>query len=222
MGRFKNILFLIATILSACNKEETAPAKSFFYEYYPLQKAKVLIYDVDSTAYSDFTNTSTNYKFKLKDSVADVFKDLLGNDVYRVERYKKMNGSNTWVYQKTIARSLSIRAAQETLDNVTYTRLIFPPIVGAKWNGNSRNTLGEAIYEITDFPATTSIGNSQYDSTVVVLQADENNLIREDIASEVYAKNIGLIKKQVRAIDKDINTQKIKNGTIYSMTLQNP
>lgn len=210
-------------MMVSCDKEKIAPPRPFFYKYYPLTNGKVWIYDVDSTAYDDFTGgAATNFKFKIKDSVADNFEDLTGNIIYRVERYKKQNGGNKWIYQKTITRSLSIRAAQETIDNQTFIRLIFPPELGAEWNGNSKNTLGEYIYRITDFPVVTSIGNLDYDSTLVVLQSDENNLIREDIASEVYAKNIGLIKKEVRAIEKKFSSGIITKGFIYSMALQAP
>lgn len=223
MHRLKSITsLLILAVILACNKENIAPPREFSYNYYPLIEGKVNIYDVDSTAYNNFTGATTNFKFKLKDSIANTFNDLTGNLIYRVERYKKQNDSNNWVYQKTITRSLSTRAAQETIDNQTFIRLIFPPELGAQWNGNSKNTLGEYMYRITDFPKTTTIGSIDYDSTIVVLQSDENNLIREDIASEVYAKNIGLIKKEVRAIDKNISTQVITNGFIYSMTLEAP
>lgn len=222
MYRLKFLSFIIISfILLSCTKENNAPARNFYYEYYPLTLKKVLVYTVDSTAYNNFNNSVTNYTFELKDSVASAYVNLTGDSVFRVERYKKEENSAIWAYQKTITRSRSVRIAQETIENQTFTRLIFPPEIYKEWNGNSKNTIGEQFYYISDFPFSTTINNHTFDSTVVVQQIDEVNLIREDIASEIYAKNIGLVQKDVAAIDKDISSGRITHGFMYSMKIKN-
>lgn len=213
------LTFMVMLVLS-CTKEKNAAPKSFQYEYYPLAKTKVWIYDVDSTHYNNFNNSVTNFQFQIKDSIADFFIGLSGDTIFRVERYKKQNNSNTWVFQKSIARSKSIRAAEETLDNQTFVRLIFPPEFGAQWNGNSRNNIGEQSYTITDFEVAKEVNGTSYPSTLTVTQIDENNLIREEFATETYAKEIGLINKEVKAIDKNISNGRITNGFVYSFKLR--
>ncbi|MRX48464.1 hypothetical protein [Pedobacter puniceum] len=213
------LTFMVMLVLS-CTKEKNAAPKSFQYEYYPLAKTKVWVYDVDSTHYNNFNNSVTNFQFQIKDSIADFFIGLSGDTIFRVERYKKQNNSNTWVFQKSIARSKSIRAAEETLDNQTFVRLIFPPEFGAQWNGNSRNNIGEQSYTITDFEVAKEVNGTSYPSTLTVTQIDENNLIREEFATETYAKEIGLINKEVKAIDKNISNGRITNGFVYSFKLR--
>lgn len=213
------LTFMVMLVLS-CTKEKNATPKSFQYEYYPLAKTKVWVYDVDSTHYNNFNNSVTNFQFQIKDSIADFFIGLSGDTIFRVERYKKQNNSNTWVFQKSIARSKSIRAAEETLDNQTFVRLIFPPEFGAQWNGNSRNNIGEQSYTITDFEVAKEVNGTSYPSTLTVTQIDENNLIREEFATETYAKEIGLINKEVKAIDKNISNGRITNGFVYSFKLR--
>ena len=214
--------FAIISILAftACTKENNAPKRSLGFEYYPLAKEKVWIYDVDSTFYDKFYNgRATNYLFQIKDSIADTFTNLVGNTVYRLERYKKSPDSNIWTYQKTFTRSIHLRSAEEQIDNQNFIRFIFPPELGSTWNGNSRNTLEKQDYRIVSFPEMIQIGETNYDSVAVVQQSDENNLIQEDIVSESYAKHIGLIKKEIRQIEKEISSGKIMHGTICIMSL---
>lgn len=222
MYRLNNILLfaLIAILFSSCTKDNNAPIRDFHHEYFPLKLKKVLIYDVDSTFYNEFNNSVTNYKFELKDSVASVFTNLTGDSIFRVERYKKPANSTVWNYQKTITKSRNTRIAQETIDNQTFIRLTFPPEVYKEWNGNSKNTLGDQPYYISDFPFNTTINNNTFDSTIVVQQIDDVNLIQEDIVSEIYAKNIGLVQKDVTAIKKDISSGRIMHGTIYSIKIK--
>ncbi|WP_304068580.1 hypothetical protein [Pedobacter glucosidilyticus] len=221
MKKLGQVILTFLVILSlSCTKEKNAVPKSFQYEYYPLAKSKVWVYDVDSTHYNNFNNSVTNFQFQIKDSIADFFIGLSGDTIFRLERYKKENNSNTWVFQKTIARSKSIRAAEETLDNQTFVRLIFPPEFGAQWNGNSRNNIGEQSYTITDFEVAKEVNGTNYPTTLSITQIDENNLIEEDFAIETYAKDIGLIYKEVKKIEKDISSGRILNGFIYSFKLR--
>jgi hypothetical protein len=218
--RLLSFILFISIIFFACTKENNAPSREFHHDYYPLKLKQVLIYDVDSTFHNNFNGSVTNYKFELKDSVASVFLNLTGDSIFRVERYKKEPAAGNWTYQKTITRNRTLRIGQETIENQTFNRLIFPPEVFKDWNGNSKNTLGEQFYYISDFPFTATVNNQTFDSTIVVQQIDEVNLIREDIASEIYAKNIGLIQKDVTAIDKDISSGRITHGFIYSMKIK--
>ena len=204
----------------ACTKEENAPAIELQSNYYPLKIGSVLIYDVDSTAYSNFTNTSQNFKFEVKDSITNTFQDLSGNVNYRIERFKRTIRFSPWVFQNVFTRSKSLRAAQEFFNNQTFIRLIFPPIKGATWNGNSKNTIGEQAYLIEKDLSALSINSLNFDSAIVVTEIDEKNLIREDVVYSTYAKNVGLVQKEVRAIDKNISTGKITNGFAFTQKIK--
>src|SRR6476646_1703229 len=99
----KRIFFLMAfcsLVWCSCTKENNAPAVDLQTEFYPLKVGSVYVYDVDSTAYSNFTGGNINYKFQLKDSVTDTFLDLTGQTVYRIERYRKNSTSSNWVIQQ--------------------------------------------------------------------------------------------------------------------------
>lgn len=217
---FKQILLLLSLtilLIYSCNKETTLPALEINYNYYPLKEKSVLIYDVDSTAFSDFNNSEVLFQFQLKDTTTNKYLDAQGDTTYRIERYKKTN--NTWVFQKIINRKLLKNRAEEIMDNRRYVRLIFPQRLDVSWNGNLYNDLDEWRYHFLEINQPAVINNISLDSTIVIEQYNEVNLIREDVYNEVYAKNIGLVIKHIKAVDKDINSGRIKKGYEFNMRI---
>ena len=217
MHKIKIFSFLFLMIgLSACKKDSLAPAVDFKYNYYPLSLNKVLIYDVDSTAYSIFFTAPRNFKFQIKDSVADTFKDDNNRQVFRIERYKKIAG--VWKYHKTISRLITTRSAEEGLDNKTYVRMVFPAVIDTYWNVNSKNTLKYQETYINDVFDNISINNLNFTS-VLQTRSENKNLIEENVETNIYAPDVGLISSDVRAVDLKIETGKITNGYEYTMKI---
>lgn len=194
------------------------PAPDLGLNYFPLKLNGATIYDVDSVVYSDFTNTITTFQFLIKDSVAKQMIDSQGNEAYTIERYKKTS-TQDWTFQKVISRKIVNNRAEEFIDNHRYVRLVFPMTLESTWNGNLYNNLDPWPHKVIEINQPLTIGTLRLDSTVTINQYEEINLIREDIYSETYAKNIGLVKKEVKAVDKDISSQKIKRGYRYTMQL---
>lgn len=202
-------------VIFSCNKSENAPTPDMGFAYFPLKLKSVIVYDVDSTVYSDFNNSVTTFNFKLKDSVANTFIDAQGNNSYRIERYKK-TGTQDWVFQKVIAKKIVNNRAEEYLDNTRYVKLVFPPTLLSKWNGNAYNTIGDWTYEISDLDVPLTVAAQTLDSTLTT-KYEEINALTEDVNLETYAKNIGLVKKEVRAVIKNISSGQIRRGYAYRM-----
>lgn len=215
MVKVLGFLFLMFAIVS-CNKDNPSP--DFKYNFYPLNLKKILIYNVDSTAVSSFAGTKTNFKFQIKDSVADIYTDATNRTAYRIERYKKQTNESVWKFQKIISRVLNTRNAEETIDNKTFVRLVFPPEIGTSWNGNSKNDFIEKEFSITEMYDTFLLKNLAFNNTLVT-HFEEVNLIREDKETHTYAQGVGLIASDVRAVDVDISNQKVTNGFFYTMEL---
>ncbi len=215
MFKVLGFLFLMFVIIS-CNKDNPSP--DFKYNFYPLALKKVLIYEVDSTDINSFNKTTKNFKFQIKDSIADTYIDATNRTAYRIERYKKQANETVWRFQKIISRVLNTRNAEETIDNKTYIRLVFPPEIGTSWNGNSKNDFIEKEFSITEMYDTFSLKNLAFKNTLIT-HFEEVNLIREDKESHTYAQGVGLIASDVRAVDVDISNQKITNGFFYTMQL---
>ena len=188
------------------------------YNYFPLNVGAEVIYNVDSTVYNNFNNSTTNYIFQLKDITTNKFIDAQGNEAFRIERFKKTD-TDDWFFQKVIVRKIISNRAEEVLDNKRYVRLVFPPTLQSTWNGNLYNDLGAWPHEVKDLDVPLTIAANNLDSTIAIQQYNEVNLIREDIYDETYAKNIGLVVKEVKAVDKNINTGVITRGYKYKMEL---
>lgn len=214
LGTFSLLLFFFS-----CGKNETLPPIQLYLDYYPLKLHSSIVYAVDSTHYNEFNHTTVNYLFELKDTVVSVLDEEEDRHTVRIERYKRESGGS-WKFQKTITRTITSLRGEELIDNQRFVRLVFPPREGKTWNGNTYNNLGEQDYEILEADQPAVINGIALDSTVTIKQIDEINLIREDVVSEVYAKGIGLVQKDVRALDKDISSGIIRNGYVYSMTIK--
>lgn len=217
-SRFYLVILLGCLGVLGCNKSENVPRPDMALNYFPLEEGRVVIYNVDSTVYNNFNNTITNYLFQLKDTVTNKFTDAQGNETYRLERYKK-TATQDWFFQKVITRKIINNRAEEFIDNKRYVRLVFPPTLQSTWNGNVYNDLGDWRHEVKDLDVPLKIGTHQLDSTISIHQYNEVNLIREDIYDETYAKNIGLVVKEVKAVDKNISTGVITKGFKYKMQL---
>ena len=213
-----NYLSIALLLILSCDKAENLPNPDMGLNYFPLKVNSYTIYDVDSTVYSDFTNTITEFKFLIKDSIINQFTDAQGNTAFRIERFKKTT-TQDWTFQKVIAKKIINNRAEEFIDNTRYVRLVFPATLESTWNGNLYNSLDEWKHQVKSIEASATIGTLKLDSTISIQQHSEINLIREDIYTESYAKNIGLVKKEVKAVDKDISTGKIKRGYRYTMLL---
>lgn len=217
-NKYYIVLIILLFVFFACTKRETVSAPDFQLSYFPLKLNSRIIYQVDSTVYNDFSNTSTVYNFEIKDTVVSALEES-GRKGFIINRYKRISGQ-VWAYQKSLTRSIVAQRAEEFIDNVRYVRFTFPPFTGKTWNGNTYNNLGEQTYKLTDLYSSQNVNGIALDSTATVKEIDETNLIREDYAVAVYAKNVGLVKREVRALDKDINTGKIKKGFKYLMQLK--
>ena len=61
-----------------------------------------------------------------------------------------------------------------------------------------------------------SISGKTYDSTLTVVQKDENFLTEESIQQEVFARNIGLVYKKYKVVKKHFNPSNPDHDSIVS------
>ncbi|MEM7375140.1 MAG: hypothetical protein AAF587_41485 [Bacteroidota bacterium] len=96
--------------------------------------------------------------------------------------------------------------AERIEENDRILILKFPVSTGISWNGNLFNDrqVGTGIFEYGDTDTTVVIQGMSFDNCVMVIHsADTNNLINNRFAYEIYAPEIGLIKKYDKTIVND-------------------
>ncbi len=201
------VLVLLFALLNSCKKDiPLSPLSVNNKNYYPLEKGRYWVYQVDSFYYNDFTSSIDTFSFELKEYIESEIKDDKGNTSYRLERYYRNNSTENWQLKRVWQASFSKNSAIKSEENIRFVKLLFPIKQNLKWNGNAYNTLGEQNFEYTDVHKKISLGTLDFDSVCTVLQMADTSLISIDYHSEQYAANVGLVKKRKMSLQDTRST----------------
>lgn len=205
-------MFLSAYLFS-CKKEKSA-APDLGYNFYPKNIGHYIEYEVDSIVYNDFTNTVDTTRYLLKELIESEFENAAELPSFKIVRYKRPNENSNWQLSDVwfgIKNKTEIVRAEE---NIRFVKMIFPVKNGSRWNGNKYNTLEPQNYEYKNKDMAFTVNSKNFDSTVIVKQLENINLIEQQESKEVYARNIGLIYKEMIDVKTEINGT-IKSGYRY-------
>lgn len=201
---FSISFFAFILILHSCKKDKDSISNiDFGKDYFPIKVGVYIVYDVDSTAYNEITHIPTTYKYRLKEIIKQAFTNDENTTSYRLERYIKYYDSTKsydqipWQIKDVwtiVPYSNSIEKIEE---NIRYVKLVFPVKQGTQWNGNAKNTLGEKIYSYEYVDNSESINNIHFDKVLKVKQYEFRSLIQYQNEYEKYAKNVGLVYKEM-------------------------
>lgn len=234
---FWNILIICFFVIIgfACKKKTESPP-DVGYDYAPTAIGKYIVYDVDSTVYDDFFHDTTNTKYRIKEKLEEIYVDNQGRNSIKLIRYiKKYNPSisydnmsweikDVWNYTKT---NTTLEVVEE---DVRLTKLAFPVMVDVTWNGNANNTIGDWEYKYDYVDKKEMINETTFDNVLLVVQRnDKNNAIHREYFIEKYAKNVGLVYREIKDLYSNIVTlnpngsikpveQRIQKGVIYKLT----
>lgn len=223
ISRFVFILFsLIALLfLSGCDKE-TLLIPSTTYNYFPTEKGKWVEYTVDSTYHSENDNNNDDsvysYHFEIREEIDSSFVDGAGRINQVIKRYRRIDSLNNWSLSNVWTQSLSSSIAYRTEDNITFHKLSFPINSTITWNGNDANTFVEEIYYYDYFHQPATYNSLIFDSTISIIQIDENNYVEKMYGHEVYATGVGLIFKERDELGKQNGI--VVKGLEYKMQVK--
>lgn len=213
------IILGIMAILGGCSEEQADPSE-MFYSYFPDTVGHFVIYSVDSLVYDDFTGQVLQFEYEVKELIESRLTDGEGKESLRLERYIRPDESSPWEIKDVWQARVLPDRAEKTEENITFIKLVFPPKLGSRWNGNAYNTLPRQEYRIIEAHKPYLITPSlSFDSTVTVLQNEFITLISEELQEEKYAKDIGLVFKRYRKVDKEPDGT-IVRGVDYSYQIK--
>jgi hypothetical protein len=230
MRKLLPILFAaLAVFVYSCKKDKRIIPTQASYNYFPTEYGRYVVYNVDSTVHRTDDNQNDDsvsyYHFQLKDVIDSSFTDLEGHVRQVVLRYYK-DSTMDWTLRNVWSQLLTSSGAYRYEDNVTYHKLAFPLSSSIRWNGNDMNTLEEEEYEYEDIHVWTELTSLsydsvsttvQFDSTIVVLQIDDLNVIERTYGQEIYAENVGMVFHQRDELKLN-GVGNISEGTEYKMT----
>ena len=180
------------------------------YNYFPNQAGKYVVYDVDSFYYANSTTIDT-FKFQLKEKIQSIYPDNQNRPTIRLERYIKHYNpavpysAMSWSLRNVWAENRTVTTAEKVEENVRFIKLNFPVKKGKSWNGNIQNTNSEIDYKYSFADLTKNIAGITFDSTLEVEQQNHLDLISQQYYIEQYAKNAGLVYKEVIDVQSQPN-----------------
>ena len=207
---FSGLLFLIGCDSEVQKSVDIGP------DYFPLQKGVYQIYKIEEIIHSGSVQPET-LRYELRAEITDSFPSVEGNYTYVMHRKKRDKADtawrsfDTWSVRKTdrecivtegnypyLRPSGVIDQLLVTNGNTPYLKLALPLRTGNKWNGNKYNNLNEDEYEIVSLNEPLAAGDMIFGKTLMIKQEDNDDFVSFlDQRKEVYARQVGLISKEV-------------------------
>lgn len=215
--RFAGFAFIILLLVS-CKKENTTFTTTSVDAYFPLRIGKLIIYDLDSTVFTNFNQTETVRHYQAQYKVQDSTTDNLGREGYTIYRYLRSDSTQNWTMDNVFTVFPADNLVECIQDNLRFIKLAAPVDNGFSWKGNSYLAFDpyrsyvfanpafmedwEYTYEDVNKPLT--VGTQTFDSTVTVLEVADSTgdpkvpgteYAEKTYSIEKYAKGVGLIYK---------------------------
>lgn len=249
------LFFCTAFVIAACGKREVLPPidldteAAAQYAYFPLKIGQSHIYQVDSVTY-DFANGGISRRATTtfaKEVITDTLRDNTGALRYVIERYERADAALPWVLVAAETAQNTDNQIIRTENNLRFLKLIFPMDRRSEWDGNRWIDPDREIaiadermrpfanwrYEVDSIDIKSKIGKFSFDSTLVITEVDETNVVEQRFSRAWYAKGIGLVRREQRILDSQYCnktpapadcatkpwTEKAERGYILTQTL---
>lgn len=223
MKHFSKYLLGLSILAISCTSGEFKPIDKGF-DYFPLKTGFYQVYRVNSITYSGLTEPET-LAYELMARVTDSFPNPEGNHTYVISRFKRPNASSPWLNLDTWSARVTGREAIVNEGNVPFVKLFFPVKANITWDGNKYNSMNEDTYQVIAFQQPHTAGGTTFEQAVTIEQENnEDFIVFLDQRKEVYAKDAGLVGKEVTQLsycvkDQCRGQQIIETGIIYKQEL---
>lgn len=198
-------ILLFSGLLISCKKDVIEQPINMHYDYFPIEANAWTIYDVDSTVWNNFNKKIEHYTYQIKEKIDTSFIDDGGTKSWRLERYKRITSTSNWQLIDIWHVRLTPTTAEKVEENNRIIKLAFPITTSTKWNANTYNMLDAESYKYQDIHQPFTTSNLIADSSVTVIQKpNTSNLVNSSNAYEIYAKNIGMVKKEYLYLYKNL------------------
>lgn len=211
MKRIACFPILVCIFFVACKKD--SQEVDYHYDYLGNEEGRYVIYDVVEVNHLlGATSGDTSY-YQLKTVIGDTIYDNSGRLANKFYRYIKNEISGAWDLQDTWMILIAENRGELIEENQRRIKLLFAPSSSKNWNANAFNVDDELDCYYDEIHESYQVGNLNFDSTVIVEQEDELNLIQFRRKYEVYAKGVGMIKKHYRHLEiNNFNVLDVNQG----------
>ncbi len=207
------LVFLILGLFSCRKTKDLTSPTVENVEYYPLKVGNYSIYQVQKSNYGLTGRTDTS--FQLKNVFQESWTDLEGDASVKIARYKKGENAISFVLDSIWHAKTKSSQVIVTENNVPFLKLHMPLSEGKVWNGNLFNSSEAQNYKVSNLA--TPWG--EFANTVTIVQQNVSNRLYREYIAEIYAKDIGLVYRELQNVKLEFSTGRITEGTVVKQTL---
>ena len=208
-------LLLIFFVVTSCEKKASENQLNKLYEsYFDVSPGRFIVYDVFEVIHDETAAVKHDtLNYQLKTVVGDSIIDNEGRLTRKFLRYKRVNSNGNWVLSDAWVIFKDNKSAFLVEENETVIKMMFPIAIDTKWNANVFNTKSAMNCYYDNIHAAKTIKGLDFDSTVLVEQENERNLIEYKRKYEVSANHVGLIRMFYKDLKiSNFDTLNIKSG----------
>jgi len=200
------------------------PANRLGYDYFPVAQGQYRTYQVQEIIYTPIDPPET-LRYDLRESVGNLLAVNGTDSTFLLQRETRQNAIDAWQVDSVWSITRTANQAIVQQSNRRVLKLVFPVAQGKRWNGNLLNALPADTFEIRGLAAAATAGDTVFNNTLTVFQNfNLDTVINQDKRFEVYAQNVGLVRKEQKKLqfceDADcIGTFEIVQGAVLEQIL---
>lgn len=182
-------LGLVLFGLNSCtNESETGNPEAGIW--YPIRTGATWIYAVDSIWIDCVAGRNDTFRFEVRETMEGWVSGAAGDSLMKIRRQTRADSTQNWGLPRIWNARLAFGKAIKTEENRSIIKMVFPPALGLKWDGWAYLTeTAPQSFEYTELDQPFA----GYDSTALVVQWNNENLLEKQFFCERYARNTGLI-----------------------------
>jgi hypothetical protein len=196
-------LALVAILIVACTRDDGDEVSlDLGYGYFPVEIGHYVVYRADSIWHDNPTQDAPGVhdttSYFIKELIESDFTDGAGETAQRLERFKRFSQDDPWDLVDVWFIKRTSLNAQKIEENVRYIKMGFPIENSSTWDGNALNNNESRTYQFDSLYVVRTFGELTFPETVKVLQLDNFNFVEDQLAFEIYAPEVGLVRRYFR------------------------
>jgi hypothetical protein len=209
MRNFLYIVFASFVLISCNGGESEEPSLDLGYAYFPIEVGTFVEYRADSIWHdqpdANIEGIHDTTSYYIREVIESEIIDAQDEPALRIVRYKKNTLSEDWNLIDVWFAKRTAQNAEKVEENVRYIKLAFPVRESATWNLNALNAKDEWPTFYDSLFVERQVGELLFPKTIRVSQRENKNLIDDELAFEIYAEGVGLIKRYERDLTTQLN-----------------
>ena len=218
-----HICILLILALASCSDPEN-PQRLSGHDFYPLETGRYSEFGVQRTVYTVDRRQEVS-QYRIRQVTGDTIPTTDGRKVYQM-RYAVKELYSDWKTDSVNASWHTADKAIEQENGKPVIKINFPLSEGAQWDINALNNLGKQIGFVRNLSRPYQLPTISFQNTITVIRQDDSTLLSRKKYIEIYAANVGLIRRERVTLEYCYTGDCVGKGIINSgwkevITLEN-